>query len=85
MNTVSTLEIPTDILDSARINKRELKTELALSLYSQGRLSIGKARELAGMSLWEFRQILGFRHIAPHYDKNELKQDLATLKELRRL
>lgn len=85
MNAVSTLEIPRDILDSARINERDLKTELALSLYSQGRLSIGKARELAGMSLWEFRQILGFRHISPHYDEYELNQDLTTLKELGRI
>jgi len=85
MDIVTTLEIPRDILDSARINERELKTELALSLYSQGRLSIGKARELAGMSLWEFRQILGFRHIPPHYDQNELNRDIATLKELGRL
>lgn len=85
MDIVTTLEIPQDILDSARINERELKTELALSLYSQGRLSIGKARELAGMSLWEFRQILGFRHISPHYDQNELNRDIATLKELGRL
>lgn len=85
MNAVSTLEIPRDILDSARMNERDLKTELALSLYSQGRLSIGKARELAGMSLWEFRQILGFRHISPHYDEYELNQDLITLKELGRI
>ena len=85
MNIVSTLEIPRDILDSARINERDIKLELALSLYSQGRLSIGKARELAQMSLWEFRQILGFRHIPPHYDQNELEQDLTTLRELGRL
>lgn len=85
MNAVSTLEIPRDILDSARMDERDLKTELALSLYSQGRLSIGKARELAGMSLWEFRQILGFRHISPHYDEYELNQDLITLKELGRI
>ena len=85
MSSVNILEIPQDILDSARISLSELKIELAVSLYAQGRLSIGKARELADMSLWEFRQILGLRRIAPHYDQDELNHDLATLKELGRL
>ena len=71
-----TVEVPQDILDSARLTIQELKIELAISLYSQGRLSIGKARELANLSLWEFRQILKARQIEPHYDINELKDDL---------
>jgi predicted HTH domain antitoxin len=36
----------------------ELKVELAVYLYTQRRLSIGKASELADMSLWEFCQLL---------------------------
>ncbi len=82
---VRTLEIPQDILDSARLTASELKTELAIHLYAQGRLSIGKARELAGMSLWAFRQLLASRRIAPHYDTESLTEDVATLKELGRL
>ena len=83
MNTY-TLEIPQDILDSARLTLAELKTELAVTLYTQGRLSIGKAREFANLSLWEFRQLLGTRRISPHYDENELATDLATLQSLER-
>ena len=78
------MEIPRDVLDSARLTMQELKVELAVHLYSQGRLSIGKARELAGMSLWEFRQILGARRIPPHYDTEEFLEDLATLGRARR-
>jgi len=55
----------------------------AVHLYEQGRLSVGKAHELAGLSLWEFRQILGSRRIAPHLDAEDLEQDLETLRELR--
>jgi len=44
----------------------EVRTELVLHLYRQGRLSIGKAHELAELSLWEFRQVLGARRITPH-------------------
>lgn len=79
------IEIPQDILDSARLKLPDLKIELALLLYSQYRLSIGKARELADLSLWEFRQLLGFRKIPVHYDVNDLNDDVATLKQMGRL
>jgi len=81
MNTY-TIEIPQDILDSARLTGPELKKEMAVYLYSQGRLSIGKARELADMSLWEFRQLLGSRRISPHYDVADLEEDVSTLRQI---
>ena len=85
MSTVSVLEVSQEILDSARLTPSEVKVELALHLYAQGRLSIGKARELAGMALWEFRQLLASRRISPHYDEADLDEDVATLRELGRL
>jgi predicted HTH domain antitoxin len=77
----ATIEIPQEIMDSARLSTAEIKQEIALSLYAHRRLSIGKARELAGLSLWEFRQLLGTRRIAPHFDRNDLAEDLTTLEE----
>lgn len=47
-----------DIGDSARPSAEDIKLALAIALYAQRRLSLGKARELARLSLWEFRQIL---------------------------
>ena len=85
MSTVSMLEIPQDILDTARLTMGELRVELAVYLYAGRRLSIGKARELAEMTLWEFRQLLASRRISPHYDVADLDEDVATLKELGRL
>lgn len=76
------LEIPQDVLDSARLSPEQVLVELAVHLYEQGRLSIGKAHELAGMSLWEFRQLLGFRQIPPHFAAEDLAQDLETLRRL---
>jgi predicted HTH domain antitoxin len=77
------LTIDQDILDSARLTADEAKVELAVHLYSQRRLSLGKARELAGMSLWTFRQLLAARQIPPHYDEDDLLADVATLREMR--
>ena len=85
MNATSVLEVPNDVLDSARLTIPELKIEMAVYLYSQGRLSIGKARELAGLTLWEFRQLLASRRISAHYDAEDLDQDIATLRDLGRL
>lgn len=85
MESANVLEVPQDILDSARMTLSELRIEIAVYLYSQERLSVGKARELAGMSLWEFRQLLASRRISPHYDETDLDQDLSTLRELGRL
>jgi len=64
------------------MSPEEVPLELAVTLYAQQRLSIGKARELAGMSLWEFRQVLAARGIPPHYGAEDLADDVATLREL---
>ena len=82
MPATAYLEIPQDVLDSARMTVHQLRVELAVHLYEQGRLSLGKAHDLAGLSLWEFRQVLGLRHIAPHYEVEDLEQDLETLRHL---
>lgn len=84
MEAMVTFEVPQDILDSARLTPQQLKTELAISLYAQGRLSVGKARQLTDLSLWEFRQLLTTRRIPVHFDQDDLKDDLATLEALDR-
>ena len=82
---MATLEIPRGVLDAAQMSTRDLRRELALTLYAQQRLSLGKARELAGLSLWEFRHWLGLRRIEVHYDADDLRDDIATLRTLGRL
>ena len=57
------LEIPEELVQSLKLPRDEvparLKRELALRLYEKGLLSFGKARELAGMTKWEFSYLLG--------------------------
>lgn len=59
-----------------------LHRELAVRLYQKGLLSFGKARELAGMSKWEFHLLLGEEGIVRRYDVEELEEDLKTLEAL---
>ena len=85
MTEMQVLEIPQDILDSTCLTLKELKVELAVTLYAQRKISIGKARELAEKSLWEFRQILASRQISPHYDVDDFEDDISALRDLGQL
>ena len=77
-----TLTIPDDILTAAKITEEELKLEIAILLYQQKKLSIGKARHLAGMHLIEFQKELSRREICINYDVEDLQVDIENLKEL---
>ena len=73
------IEIPKDIILSLMIPKEKaqdrLKEELAIHLYSEGFLSFGKARALAGLSKWEFAELLGIKKIPRHYTREDLEED----------
>ena len=85
MSATISVQVPRDILHAARLTVDELKQELALALFQQGRVSFGKAREMAGMSVWDFQLRLGARKIPIHYDLDDYEDDLAALRELGRL
>ena len=75
------LEIPDSVARAMRLpatnQSKQLLVELAVALYSQGILSFGKVRELAGMGKAEFGILLGERNVGRHYGEEELKDDLA--------
>lgn len=75
------IEIPDDVYDALELPEREREAtvlrELAVTLYDRGFASFGKARELAGLSKWEFHRLLGERGIERHYSREELDEDLA--------
>jgi len=85
MSGTVSIKIPREIIRSTRMTPQELKQVLAVSLYQQGKLSFGKAREMAGMTVWDFQQLLGNRKITVHYNIEDYEEDLQTLKSLGRL
>lgn len=80
------LEFNDEIQNALRIPPEEqegrLRRELALRLYEKGLLSLGKARQLAGMEKWDFLFFLAQEGIPRQYDMNELDRDLAALDRL---
>ncbi len=85
MATMISVQVPREIIHATRMSVDELKRELALALFQQGKLSFGKARELAGMTVWDFQLLLGSRKIPVHYDIQDYEDDVAILRELGRL
>lgn len=75
------LEIPDSVAQAIRLPEAEqaraLLVELAVTLYAQGALSFGKARELAQMDKYSFGRLLGERGVPRHYGAAELADDLA--------
>ena len=59
------------------------KRSLAVELYREGRLSLGKAAELAGAkSKWEMLMLLSERGVPLDYTADDAKKDLQTLKSV---
>ena len=85
MSPVISIEIPREVIHATRMTPEELRRELAIHLFQQGKLSFGKAREMAEMTVWAFQQLLGSREIPVHCDIVDYEEDLATLKDLGRL
>jgi predicted HTH domain antitoxin len=69
-----TLNIP----DGQNLNERETKRFLAAKMYESGRLSLGQAAELAGLSKIAFSEILAdFNVSLINYPPSDIIRDAA--------
>jgi len=57
----------------------DAKLELAIALFSRGRLSMGKAAELAGIPAGQFQLYLGARNLGAHYNADDALEDKTIL------
>jgi predicted HTH domain antitoxin len=76
-----TLEVPNEVTQAMRLPPQEaearLRLELAVGLYTQRLLPLGKAAHLAALNRWEFEDVLGRRGIPTHYTEEDLSHDAA--------
>jgi predicted HTH domain antitoxin len=77
-----TLDIPSLSGSEAGLTEADLRQDLALALYQQEKISLGKAAEIAGLDRWGFQRLMKERGICLNYDVDDLNQDVATLKQL---
>ncbi len=72
-----------DVLQAAQMTEQEVRIELAITLYSRGRLSFGQARKLAGMDYFDFEKLLADRNVPATYDEAAFEKDLLTLEKIK--
>jgi predicted HTH domain antitoxin len=56
--------------------------DLAVGMYSSGRVTLGTAAEVAGLSVPEFQRELGRRRIPANYTAEDLAYDVRAAAEL---
>jgi predicted HTH domain antitoxin len=83
MIATSDLIVPREFLESANMSEDEMRIDLAVHLYATRRLSMGKAKKLAGLDLFSFQKEMAKRDVYLNYDVEELKKDIETMERLR--
>ncbi len=83
------VDLPEDLLCAANVNtsspvsaSREVAKLLALELYREGSVSLGRAAELCGESQAEFIQFAVECEVALHYTLGDLEQDRKFIERL---
>jgi predicted HTH domain antitoxin len=85
--TITEIDLPGSIMAQIKIPEEELgafiKRTLAVELYREGRLSLGKAAELAGFkSKWEMLMLLCEKGVHLDYTAEDARKDLRTLEDV---
>ena len=80
------IKISDELLKAANVpqerSSEEVSKLLALELYRERAISLGRAAELGGVSTAEFMQFAGQREVELDFDLNNLERDRQTLESL---
>ena len=76
------IEVPEGLRVPPNELEERLRIELALRLYEKGIASLGQARRIAGLSKWDFLELLAREGILLHYGEEELREDLEAARRL---
>jgi predicted HTH domain antitoxin len=80
------IDLPSSVFDLLKVDKDQLgpyiKRSLAVELYREGKLSLGKSAELAAVrNKWEMIILLSERGVPLDYTAQDANKDLEILKE----
>jgi predicted HTH domain antitoxin len=80
------LKLPYEIITICKVRENELegflKRVIAIELFRERLVSIGKASEIAEVTRNEMMDLLGERRIPLHYTVEDLEEDAKTLRRL---
>jgi predicted HTH domain antitoxin len=76
-----TINIPDSIAQSADLTQTELLREIAVLLFQQERVTLGKAAQIARLHPFEFQKLLASRKISVHYGLEDYEADVTSLRQ----
>jgi len=80
------VELPTELVLAAGLDTTNLSAEtarlLALELYREDKVSLGRASELCRMPVEQFMEFAAHHKVPLHYGASELEEDRRTLEGL---
>ncbi len=80
------VEIPTELVLAAGLDTGNLSAEtarlLALEVYREDKVSLGRTAELCRMSVEQFMEFAARHNVPLHYGADELEEDRRTLERL---
>jgi predicted HTH domain antitoxin len=77
------IEIRDETISGLALTREQALLELAVGLYTDGRITMGRAATIAEMNQSDFQCEIGKRGITQKYDIDDLRSDLRTLASLR--
>jgi predicted HTH domain antitoxin len=77
------IEIHDEHMSGLKLTQAEALLDLAVALFTEHRVTLGRAAEIARLTQLEFQQELGRRELTIHYDLDDLASDVSTLTALR--
>lgn len=77
------IEVQDELLRGLELTEPQALLDLAVGLFTERRVTLGRAAEIARLTQPAFQHELGRRGIPIHYDVEDLQADLRTLDELR--
>ncbi|MDY6802495.1 MAG: UPF0175 family protein [Cyanobacteriota bacterium] len=76
-----TLEIPDEMVQGKGLNEGDWLQEIAIALFQQELITLGRASRIARMHQVDFQKLLGSRGICIHYDIEDFEEDVRHLEE----
>ena len=77
------IEIQDETLRGLKLTEPQALLDLAVGLFTERRVTLGQAAEIARLTQLAFQQELNRREISVHYDLDDLLSDVSTLAALR--
>jgi predicted HTH domain antitoxin len=75
------MQITIDLPDNLALTESDLHREVAIALFQQNHISLGRASKIAGIYIMDFQKLLADRGICVHYDVEDLEQDVQHLRD----